>query len=411
MSDSEQDIIDMIKQLGPEPPMNEDHRQRLREKVLNAYDERTVLSVQKHQPPVSYSQGVTLMRITASVAILAIIGFFAGSMLNPSRLLAFENVARTILRIKNVSFEIHANQEKGECIMQANGKMRLTMRSGEVYIADPAVDKILMIDPTLKVASLTEGLLEADVPDVFLTDIQDHLRRAEQSKDFGEIQYEKLGEQKIDGKRAIGYRVSDPGDADFDWFDIWADVETALPIQLDYAVTVNGTTVVSTMKKFLYNQELDPKLFSLEVPEGFKLERGTIEGPATFEDLANSLRMYAEHMDGNFPPSLTKEVMANAYAKAINKVLAKVDPDQLLKAETETLIQRELPNLDRMLFSLDFIDELKDEGAAYTYAGQKVKLGDKDRPVFWYQPKDSDAFRVLYGDLSIRQVEKAPVER
>ncbi len=36
------------------------------------------------------------------------------------------------------------------------------------------------------------------------------------------------------------------------------------------------------------------------------------------------------------------------------------------------------------------------------YAGKGVKLGDADRAIFWYRPQGSDAYRVVYGDLSIK---------
>jgi hypothetical protein len=40
----------------------------------------------------------------------------------------------------------------------------------------------------------------------------------------------------------------------------------------------------------------------------------------------------------------------------------------------------------------------------WKYAGKGVKLGDAQTPVFWYVPKDSKQGRVVYGDLSARDV-------
>jgi hypothetical protein len=43
----------------------------------------------------------------------------------------------------------------------------------------------------------------------------------------------------------------------------------------------------------------------------------------------------------------------------------------------------------------------------FRYLGKGVKLGDKDRIVCWYQLKDGGSpniYRVLYGDLSIKDV-------
>ena len=33
-----------------------------------------------------------------------------------------------------------------------------------------------------------------------------------------------------------------------------------------------------------------------------------------------------------------------------------------------------------------------------------VKLGDTDKPIFWYRPEDSPTYRVIYADLSVLDV-------
>ena len=40
----------------------------------------------------------------------------------------------------------------------------------------------------------------------------------------------------------------------------------------------------------------------------------------------------------------------------------------------------------------------------WKYAGAGVKLGDANTAIFWYQPKDSATYRVIYGDLSVKDV-------
>ncbi|MCE5302290.1 MAG: zf-HC2 domain-containing protein [Planctomycetaceae bacterium] len=42
------------------------------------------------------------------------------------------------------------------------------------------------------------------------------------------------------------------------------------------------------------------------------------------------------------------------------------------------------------------------------YAGQGVKLGAADTPIFWYRPKNGKKYRVLYADLSVREADAAP---
>jgi hypothetical protein len=41
---------------------------------------------------------------------------------------------------------------------------------------------------------------------------------------------------------------------------------------------------------------------------------------------------------------------------------------------------------------------------SFRYIGKGVKLGDEERIVCWYKLKGSDIYRVVYGDLSVRDI-------
>ena len=43
-------------------------------------------------------------------------------------------------------------------------------------------------------------------------------------------------------------------------------------------------------------------------------------------------------------------------------------------------------------------------GQTWRYVGDGVQLGDGQTPVCWYKPKDSETYRVVYGDLSVKDV-------
>jgi hypothetical protein len=45
------------------------------------------------------------------------------------------------------------------------------------------------------------------------------------------------------------------------------------------------------------------------------------------------------------------------------------------------------------------------KGSEWQYVGEDVKLGDAKKPVCWWKLPDSKTYRVIYGDLSIRDVE------
>ena len=50
-----------------------------------------------------------------------------------------------------------------------------------------------------------------------------------------------------------------------------------------------------------------------------------------------------------------------------------------------------------------FIEDCTVKGS-FRYLGNGVKLGDKDRIVCWYKLKGAATYRVVYGDLSIKDV-------
>ena len=50
-----------------------------------------------------------------------------------------------------------------------------------------------------------------------------------------------------------------------------------------------------------------------------------------------------------------------------------------------------------------FVQLLKPEND-WHYVGKNVKLGDSESPVCWYRPKGSETYRVIYGDLSVKDV-------
>ena len=50
-----------------------------------------------------------------------------------------------------------------------------------------------------------------------------------------------------------------------------------------------------------------------------------------------------------------------------------------------------------------FVDSLPPEADAH-YAGKGVSLGAADKPIFWYRPKDAKKYRVIYADLSVKDM-------
>ena len=78
------------------------------------------------------------------------------------------------------------------------------------------------------------------------------------------------------------------------------------------------------------------------------------------------------------------------------------------------------PQAQKLIETVDYYEQIRLRGLplreflresadwiSFRYFGKGVKLGEKDRIVFWYKLKDSkgpSTYRVIYGDLSVKDV-------
>ena len=44
------------------------------------------------------------------------------------------------------------------------------------------------------------------------------------------------------------------------------------------------------------------------------------------------------------------------------------------------------------------------EDCDWHYAGEDAKFGDAETAIFWYRPEGSETYRVIYSDLSVKDV-------
>ncbi len=208
---------------------------------------------------------------------------------------------------------------------------------------------------------------------------------------------EQLGQQTIDGRQVVGFRIP--------WTDrkttIWADPNTGLPVRVEtiWYRSLKGHKLQSrsVMSNFRINVELDESLLSLEVPEGYSVERIKMDASQpTVKDLVQTLRVVAEHNDGTFPARLLgAEGIVGVKIDFLNAKHGKGDSPEKRKARLEFEMKTGRGD--------GFVRSLAPEND-YHYAGRDVKLGTPDRPIFWYKPTGADKHRVIYADLSVKDM-------
>lgn len=173
---------------------------------------------------------------------------------------------------------------------------------------------------------------------------------------------------------------------------VWADPDTALPIQIETLSDERGGTR-SLLSEIAFDVELDEGLF--EPPADYcvlDLETQVLTTPfeLTEQHLLDGLAVYPKYLDGKFRTQfvggrpMTEEVRKKHYAEAA----------RLNWSEEEA---------HKTALAGAFAEQLP-EGSDYQYVGEDVQLGDASKAVCWYKPVGSQTYRVVYGDLSVRDV-------
>jgi uncharacterized protein DUF2092 len=256
---------------------------------------------------------------------------------------------------------------------------------------DQRAGRTLAIDPAAKSAVLFEGrLFEGRLPgarredkDLATSEAQ-HLRNLAQKK--GEL----IGEKTFGKVRAQGFRVKD--DTSYE-LTIWVDPQTRLPVQVEITGKAGDKPFHSTIRDFQLDPKLDESLFSLEAPQGYAFSRVNLNEPNDKDDgspeaaVAKLLRGFAEKSAGGFPKRLDDWAGYD-----------KLNPKDTYKSPTDPALIRMVSTLVRVQI---FMLERKGD---YGYKADGVKLGDANKIIFWYKPKDKQTYRALFGDLHAADV-------
>ena len=177
---------------------------------------------------------------------------------------------------------------------------------------------------------------------------------------------------------------------------IWADPDTGLPVRVEFTSHRRPKTR-KVMSDFRINVDLDESLFSLEVPEGYTVDRVKLDvSKTTAEDLAQTLRVVAEYNDGTFPDDLQG-------VDGIMGVMFKVANAKHGKGNSPEKMKTLMELSAKVGRGFNFVRELAAD-SDYHYAGKGVKPDAPDTPIFWFKPPKSEKYRVIYADLSIKDV-------
>jgi hypothetical protein len=212
------------------------------------------------------------------------------------------------------------------------------------------------------------------------------------------VEAEPLGQQEIDGRRVVGFRISSAEIV----MTVWGDPKTGFPVRIEGTVATMPYLKI-TMSDFAINVPMDESLFSVEPPAGYKVTAGQYstsdDSPGKEKELIEMFRYYSGLSGGRFPDVLDL-VWLGQTVRDKEWLAANLGPSH------KSMAQREQAE-DKVERGMQFAALLPKEADAH-YAGKGVSLGAADKPIFWYRPKDAKKYRVIYADLSVREADRPP---
>ncbi|MHC4536697.1 MAG: LolA family protein [Planctomycetota bacterium] len=312
---------------------------------------------------------------------------------------AFAEVVRPLLSARTATFKMTVDMEDVPAqtidgMYMEPGRMRQEISQGGIIISDQQQGTMVTLMPTEKKAMILEM---QNVPEeqkgkanMFLS-IRDLISKTDDEA------VEFIGEQEIDGVNAIGYHIGNPNME----MTIWADAETLLPVQVEYSMgKLMGAEGTVTMHDIVFDVELDESLF--EIPDGYSTQTVTYDASAPEEDdFIQSLRLWSEVTGGKFPSELNMKVIIEEFFKVQIEKMG-FDPKQAPDM-SDPKFQEFMQIYAEVTRSITFALRLPPE-SDWNYAGKDAKFGDTETAIFWYHPEGSNTYRVIYGDLSVKEI-------
>jgi hypothetical protein len=240
----------------------------------------------------------------------------------------------------------------------------------------------------------------------------------EEMLQLGEASGEFIGEKMIGEQRVRGFLITQKHQR----AEIWADAATGLPALVEVNVEAHVDALGNkqaaskwTFRDFTWNKDLDRQLFSLEPPEDYEVEERELNvAPPDEKDLIETLRLWTDATDGIFPRELNAESIPTpglefSTAGSSVELGGSVQTSSQVTSSSKTKMSSDqvnavMANFVKMHRGLAFIAGLRAFNQDWRYVGAAVRRGEADKPVCWWKPRGQQAYRVIYGDLSIKDV-------
>jgi outer membrane lipoprotein-sorting protein len=379
----------------------ETHR-RVFDNVLQAMDKHENLKSGATAPGVWRIIMKSLITKFAAAAVIIIAALVIVNQLGiPVETSAFAQVAGRLRMARTLTYKITTHSTidmEMEMSFKEPGYVRMEMPGGYVAVADYIQGKAINILPVQKQYLVTDLTLTNDSRQQF--DVIENLRTLPERADAI------LGTIEDNGRILQGYRVTQNGMID----TVWIDDQTRELVRIEVEF-INAPGMSAEMTDFRYDVDLEDSLFDLTPPEGYsRMDNQFNTSEIIEQDLIEFLQMWTSWTkDKLFPPTLNPMELPNAVMEMIKQ--KKLVSDETFgqtegEPAQESLQQMYQKTLEISLITtrgLMFVLQLPAE-SNWQYAGENVQFGDAETPIFWYKPAGSQMYRIIYGDLTVKDV-------
>ena len=332
---------------------------------------------------------ITKLATAAAVVVAVLVGFH---YLGGSAGSAYADVAERLQKASTLLYTVTTSTAvegmpamRMEIAFKEPGYMRMTMPGGYVSVMDCLQGKALSIIPERK------QFIEMEISNLPGDGGRRQFETIEKLRSLPERADEVLGEKQIDGRTVQGFHVAEEGLT----YTVWIDPKSRELVEVE--VSFDGAPQMSsTMTNFRFDAELSDELFSIAPPDGYtRLAIQVDASEASENDLVEFLKLWSSWTkDGIFPPTLNPAELPKAAMEMVKA--GKFGPDQ-------TTDQQQFEHTMKVTRAMMFVMKLPAE-SNWRYAGENVKHGDAQTPIFWYRPVGSQTYRIIYGDLTVKDV-------
>ena len=327
-----------------------------------------------------------IIKLAAAAAIIIAAMVVISQLGIPVENSAFAQVADRLRMARTLIYKVTTNSNiEMEMAFKEPGYMRTTTADGYINVIDWTQNRGISIWPTERKYIDFESINVEHDPARNSFFVVEELRTLPSRAD------EVLGEKEIDGRVLKGFRVTKNDMVNTVWIDSVTDQLVRVEVQY-----IDAPGMDTIMTDFKFDVELDDSLFSLNPPADYTcMEVQTDASTLTEQDLIEYLRMWSTWTkDGTFPPTFNPLELPQVTAEMIK---------QGKFGERDTSQQDHSFEAMGMYRGIMFVTQLPAE-SNWRYTGENVQFGDAATPVFWYKPAGSQIYRVIYGDLTIKDV-------